>query len=77
METLSHIRGNRTAAAHPLGVSVRTLRNKIVEYSAEGVCVPRHESHDEILAQPSVLMFRRRAIARMIRRIRTSPAASH
>jgi hypothetical protein len=31
---------------------VRTLRNKIVEHSAEGVCVPRHESRDEILAQP-------------------------
>ena len=60
LETLSHTRGNRTAAAHLLGISVRTLRNKIVEYSAEGVCVPRHESHDEILAQPSVLLFRRR-----------------
>ena len=43
------------AAAHLLGISVRTLRNKIVEYSAESVCV-----HDEILAQPSVLLFRRR-----------------
>src|SRR6476620_1981287 len=60
LETLSHTRGNRTAAAHLLGISVRTLRNKIVEYSAEGVCVPRHESHDDILAQPSVLSFRRR-----------------
>jgi DNA-binding NtrC family response regulator len=60
LETLSHTRGNRTAAANLLGISVRTLRNKIVEYSAEGVCVPRHESHDEILAQPSVLLFRQR-----------------
>ncbi len=59
LETLSQTRGNRTAAAHLLGVSVRTLRNKIVEYSAEGACVPRHESQDEILAQPSVLLFRR------------------
>ena len=59
LETLSHTHGNGTAA-RLLGVSVRTLRNKIVEYSAEGVCVPRHESHDEILAQPSVLLFRRR-----------------
>ena len=58
LETLSHTHGNRTAAAHLLGVSVRTLRNKIVEYSAEGVYVPRHESHDEILS--SVLLFRRR-----------------
>ena len=60
LETPSHTRGNRTTAAHLLGISVRTLRNKIVEYSAEGVCVPRHESHDEILAQPSVLLFQRR-----------------
>jgi DNA-binding NtrC family response regulator len=60
LETLSHTRGNRTEAARLLGISVRTLRNKIVEYSAEGVCVPRHESPDEILAQPSVLLFRRR-----------------
>src|SRR6476646_9508747 len=49
LETLSHTRGNRTAAAHLL--SVRTLRNKIVEYSAEGVGVPRHESHDGILSR--------------------------
>ena len=60
LETLTHTHGNRTEAARLLGVSVRTLRNKIVEYSAEGVCVPRHESHDETLAQPTVLLFRRR-----------------
>ena len=54
LETLSHTRGNRTAAAHLLGISVRTLRNKVVEHSAEGVCFPRHESHDEILMQGSV-----------------------
>jgi DNA-binding NtrC family response regulator len=59
LETLSQTRGNRTETARLLGISVRTLSNKIVEYSAEGVCVPRHESHDEILAQPSVLLFRR------------------
>ena len=60
LETLSHTRGNRTEAARLLGVSVRTLRNKIVEYSGEGIYVPRHESHDEILVQRSVLLFRRR-----------------
>ena len=60
LETLSHTHGNRTEAARLLGVSVRTLRNKIVVYSAEGAYVPRHESHDEILAQPSVLLFQRR-----------------
>jgi two-component system response regulator FlrC len=43
LETLSNTHGNRTASARMLGVSVRTLRNKITEYSAEGVDVPRHE----------------------------------
>src|ERR1700676_1451806 len=44
LETLAHTHGNRTVSARLLGVSVRTLRNKITEYSAEGVDVPRHES---------------------------------
>jgi DNA-binding NtrC family response regulator len=44
LETLANNRGNRTRSARLLGVSVRTLRNKIAEYSAEGVDVPRHES---------------------------------
>ena len=44
LETLANTHGNRTASARLLGVSVRTLRNKITEYSGEGVDVPRHES---------------------------------
>jgi DNA-binding NtrC family response regulator len=40
LETLANTRGNRTASARLLGVSVRTLRNKITEYSAQGVEVP-------------------------------------
>jgi len=44
LETLAHTHGNRTLSARLLGVSVRTLRNKITEYSAEGLSVPRHES---------------------------------
>ena len=43
LETLVNTDGNRTASARLLGVSVRTLRNKITEYAAEGVDVPRHE----------------------------------
>ena len=43
-----------------LGISVRTLRNKIVEYSAEGIYISRHESNDGVLAQAAVLLFRRR-----------------
>jgi hypothetical protein len=48
LETLAHTHGNRTVSARLLGVSVRTLRNKITEYSAEGLDVPRHESRDKI-----------------------------
>ena len=44
LETLAHTHGNRTVSARLLGVSVRTLRNKITEYSAEGLSVPRHEN---------------------------------
>ena len=44
LETLAHTHGNRTVSARLLGVSVRSLRNKISEYSAEGFHVPRHES---------------------------------
>jgi len=47
LETLARAHGNRTVSARLLGVSVRTLRNKINEYSAEGLDVPRHESRRE------------------------------
>jgi DNA-binding NtrC family response regulator len=40
LETLRHCLGNRTHAANILGISIRTLRNKLNEYSAEGVPVP-------------------------------------
>jgi Bacterial regulatory protein, Fis family len=53
LETLASTHGNRTASAHLLGVSVRTLRNKITEYSAEGLDIPRHESRDKILSRNS------------------------
>ena len=59
LETLARTHGNRTVSAHLLGFSVRTLRNKIAEYFAEGVHVPRHEKHDGLFAKPSVLSFRR------------------
>ena len=49
LETLTHTHGNRTVSARLLGVSVRTLRNKITEYSADGLDVPRHERRVEIL----------------------------
>jgi DNA-binding NtrC family response regulator len=40
LETLTHCLGNRTHAAHILGISIRTLRNKLKLYSDEGVAVP-------------------------------------
>jgi two-component system, response regulator FlrC len=39
IQTLAHYAGNRTRAASVLGVSVRTLRNKINEYVARGIAV--------------------------------------
>jgi DNA-binding NtrC family response regulator len=59
LETLSQTHGNRTAAAQLLGLSVRTLRNKISEYSAKGFHVPHHEGCSEIPATYYSLVSRR------------------
>jgi DNA-binding NtrC family response regulator len=40
LDTLDHCLGNRTHAAKILGISIRTLRNKLNEYTAEGLAVP-------------------------------------
>jgi DNA-binding NtrC family response regulator len=40
LETLKHCFGNRTHAANILGISIRTLRNKLNEYSSDGTAVP-------------------------------------
>jgi DNA-binding NtrC family response regulator len=42
LETLANTCGNRTESARLLGVSLRTLRNRITEYAADGIEVPRH-----------------------------------
>src|SRR5215210_9593636 len=49
LETLAHTHGNRTLAARLLGVSVRPLRNRIVEYSAAG----RPTTNQPVTASPS------------------------
>jgi DNA-binding NtrC family response regulator len=40
IETLTHCLGNRTHAATILGISIRTLRNKLREYTDAGLRVP-------------------------------------
>jgi DNA-binding NtrC family response regulator len=40
LDTLQHCLGNRTHAANILGISIRTLRNKLKLYSEDGVPVP-------------------------------------
>jgi DNA-binding NtrC family response regulator len=40
IETLHHTLGNRTHAATILGISIRALRNKLRDYSAQGADVP-------------------------------------
>ncbi len=40
LDTLRHTLGNRTHAATVLGISIRTLRNKLRQYGEEGLTVP-------------------------------------
>jgi two-component system response regulator FlrC len=51
LDTLGHTLGNRTHAANILGISIRTLRNKLRQYQAEGHDVPAPLAGDDREAQ--------------------------
>lgn len=44
LNTLDYCKGNRTHAAEVLGISIRTLRNKLKEYQESGDYVPQGDS---------------------------------
>jgi DNA-binding protein Fis len=50
LETLRHCLGNRTRTAAVLGISIRTLRNKLNDYAAKGAAVPRPGTESSVAA---------------------------
>jgi hypothetical protein len=74
LATLKQCLGNRTHAASMLGISIRTLRNKLNAYTAEGLTVPppgggdMHVTHRERSAQMRNSSRRARVLHRAERR---------
>jgi DNA-binding NtrC family response regulator len=50
IDTLQHCLGNRTHAANILGISIRTMRNKLRQYAHEGFSVPLPGEGERTLA---------------------------
>jgi two-component system response regulator FlrC len=50
LDTLDHCLGNRTHAARILGISIRTLRNKLSEYMGSGIMVAEPGSQRAMMA---------------------------
>jgi len=50
LDTLQHCLGNRTHAANILGISIRTLRNKLQQYRQEGASVPPAGENERAMA---------------------------
>ena len=46
LATLRQTEGNRTHAAHVLGISIRTMRNKLRDYADQGLDIPPTASPD-------------------------------
>jgi len=61
LETLRHTSGNRTAAAGLLGVTTRTLRNKLARYRREAERDPEKGPRPEPFSPPARPKRRRRA----------------
>ena len=59
LETLKHCLGNRTHAANILGISIRTLRNKLNEYAADGAPIPPPGGGEACAARRNRLIRRR------------------